>query len=48
MSYKKIDQYLLKAHNYATLNIVQSNMKKPGLSKTIMDRVNSKFAKVAK
>jgi hypothetical protein len=47
MSYKKIDEYLLKAHDYASMNIVQKNMKKSNQSNIIMNRVQKKFAEVS-
>ena len=47
MSYKKIDEYLLKAHDYASMNIVQKNMKKSNQYNIIMNRVQKKFAEVS-
>lgn len=44
MSYKKIDEYLVKAHDYGSLNIIQKNMKNAKFSKTILNRVQNKFA----
>lgn len=47
MSYKKIDEYLIKAHDYGTMNIIQKTMKKANLSKMIRHRINNKFAEIS-
>lgn len=44
MSHKKIDEYLIKAHDYGAMNVIQKTMKKSNYSKMIMNRVNEKFS----
>jgi len=43
MSYKKIDEYLVKAHDYGTLNIIQKNMKKDKFTKKLINKIQNKF-----
>jgi hypothetical protein len=44
MSYKKIEEYEAKANDYATLALIQHNMKKDRFTKKIINKVNAKYS----
>lgn len=44
MSYKKIEEYEVKASDYATLALIQHNMKKDNFSKKIINKINAKYS----
>jgi hypothetical protein len=44
MSYKKIEEYEAKANDYATLALIQHNMKKERFAQKIVNKVNAKYS----
>lgn len=46
MSYRKIDDYLVKAHDYGIMKVVQRSMKESNESKLNRKRAYKKFSEV--
>ena len=44
MTYRKLEEYEVKASDYGTLTLIQKSMKKNNFTKKILNKLNSKYA----